>query len=521
MNKQISRTVAQFAAAVLLAVNTYAGTIRISGPAGVGSLITERPAPGAVAISADGNYVVFGTIAKLAIEDNNGYQDIYLYDRTAQTYQLISKAPGGNVGNHESSSPTISPNGRFIGFQSKATNLALNDTNKVTDGFIFDQITGELTRILAPVVTQPNGRTSAPVFSADGSKFAFWTEATNFMVGDVNGKIDVFVQTRATGETVLISQSSDGTQSDADAYQPTISDDSNVVSFVSAATNLAPGDLTNFSDVYVRVIDSSDTYQVPATIAGGSDPHISPNGFRVVFTDMNATPPRGFLYDWLTDSLSEFTDAPADEDAGRGVELGSANIWFALNNSVIFLADGKMCERQFLIDTTLQVPESDAGDFGSGTIAFLAASRDLRTIAFRSNAPDLVPNDTNGAADIFVLDRNTPATTPIVAVSNQGTASGENGGVASFLLTREGDTSAPLTVQYVMSGSAKNGKDYERLIGAAQFAVGQSAIQLRVRALVDRKKEGAEKAILTIKASETYIIEPGKPAAAIKIRDAD
>ena len=100
--------------------------------------------------------------------------------------------------------------------------------------------------------TQADGGSESPAVSADGRFVAFESVASNLVPGDTNGAFDVFVHDRQTGTTTRANVASDGTQANSGAVRPSISGDGRFVSFDSTASNLVPGDTNGFIDVFVH-----------------------------------------------------------------------------------------------------------------------------------------------------------------------------------------------------------------------------------------------------------------------------
>jgi Tol biopolymer transport system component len=171
------------------------------------------------------------------------------------TTERVSLGPGGVQGNEQSSGPAISADGRFVAFQSAASNLVPGDTNGAQDIFVRDRQTGTTRRVsVGPGGVQTNAEASSgvPAISADGRFVAFESDATNLVPGDTNGAIDVFVRDRQTGTTRRISVGPGGVQGNSDSGGPAISADGRFVAFVSNASNLVPGDSNARFDVFVR-----------------------------------------------------------------------------------------------------------------------------------------------------------------------------------------------------------------------------------------------------------------------------
>src|SRR5438445_321023 len=120
----------------------------------------------------------------------------------AQTTVRVSVASDGTEGNDVSAGAALSADGRFVAFHSAATNLVAGDTNATTDVFVHDRQTGITERVsVASDGTQGNKASSYPALSADGRFVAFDSDATNLVAGDTNGTTDVFVHDRQTCTT--------------------------------------------------------------------------------------------------------------------------------------------------------------------------------------------------------------------------------------------------------------------------------------------------------------------------------
>jgi len=201
-------------------------------------------------ISADGHYVAFASGSdNLVVGDTNNTSDIFVKDRVTGETTRISLASDGSQANDLSQNPSISGDGLYVAFESWATNLVLGDTNLLRDTFVHDRVTGETTRVsVASDGTQANGNPSNPIISTDGRYVAFESWASNLVVGDTNSTNDIFVHDRVTGETSRLSVASDGTQGNNYSWYPSISADGRSVAYHSFADNLVVGDTNNTCD---------------------------------------------------------------------------------------------------------------------------------------------------------------------------------------------------------------------------------------------------------------------------------
>ena len=147
---------------------------------------------------------------------------------------------------------SLSADGRYVAFISKASNLVAGDTNENWDVFFHDRQNGATTRVsVGSDGAQANGLSWSPSISADGRYVAFNSRASNLVAGDTNGKFDVFVHDRESKQTVRVSVSDDGAQANGDSGGVSLSADGQLVGFDSWASNLVPNDTNRKEDVFV------------------------------------------------------------------------------------------------------------------------------------------------------------------------------------------------------------------------------------------------------------------------------
>jgi len=148
-------------------------------------------------ISADGRYVAFNSIATNLVPGDTGLLDVFVHDRVTGQTTRVSVDSAGVEGNDNSIEPSISDDGRFVAFKTLASNLVLGDTNGIRDLFVHDRVTGQTTRVnVNSAGEQANGVPPSCTISADGRVVAFSSDASNLVVGDTNSRTDVFVHDR-------------------------------------------------------------------------------------------------------------------------------------------------------------------------------------------------------------------------------------------------------------------------------------------------------------------------------------
>jgi Tol biopolymer transport system component len=261
----------------------------------------------AASVSSDGRFMAFvsGDTA-LDAADTNGFSDVFVLDRQLGTAQRVSVSTAGASANGNSSNPVISGDGRYVAFASAASNLLISgDSNNAHDVFVRDLTQNTTTRVnltsggLEAIGTSAVGNIA---ISNDGRYIAFESDATNLVANDTNAVTDVFVRDRnaspATTERVSVgpadAQSPAGVQATGrSSGQLAISADGRFVVFESDATNLVAGDTNLQRDVFRRDRNalppvtervSVRTGGVEATGGVSTQPGISTDGRYVVFS---------------------------------------------------------------------------------------------------------------------------------------------------------------------------------------------------------------------------------------------
>lgn len=210
------------------------------------------------AISGDGRFVAFvSTATNLVPGDTNGRIDVFVRDReTGAIERATIDSSSAEAAGGDSGTPSISADGRFVAFASRATNLVTGDSNAESDTFLRDRQKATTVRISVDSNgAQANGPSFDPAISANGRYIAFETAASNLFPDDANGAGDIAIHDRKKHTTATVSVSEAGALANGGCYYPSISGDGKVVAFASEASNLVVDDTNANTDSFVRERD--------------------------------------------------------------------------------------------------------------------------------------------------------------------------------------------------------------------------------------------------------------------------
>jgi hypothetical protein len=390
------------------------GSIAICSISSLGQANGDSYRPSA---SGDGRYVAFDSYAtNLVTGDTNNVRDVFVKDMETLTVKRCSTSATLVEGNGTSIEPFITPDGRYVCFYSSSSNLVTGDTNNKDDVFLKDTQTDGITRCSVDSSgNEGNGGSSFPACTPDGRYVVFQSLATDLVSGDYNGKYDVFRKDMVTKAISMLSTSSSNIQGNDASYAPVISDDGRYVSFVSLAYNLVAGDANDGSyDVFRKDMQTSGITCCSTSSTGvkgdglsGSYSSISSDGRYVLFCNNSTNLVPG--------------DSNSNYDVFRK-DLGNQKLIRCSTSS------------------------SDGEGNGSSKITSFSMSADGRKCTFYSPASNLVSGDINGVSDVFLKDLSPPAISSI----------SPNSGATGTEVTIKGSRFGPNRVSsYVTFGGKK------------------------------------------------------------------
>ena len=387
----------------------------------------------APATSADGRWVAFSSDASDLLQGNpdndpNGLTDVFLADTQTGDITLVSEGVGDVPADGPSGLPDISADGRYVVFETTATNILASDANgTISDVVRWDATTGDATLVSrrGPAGVQGDGDSFGPTISADGNLVAFASRAKNLIGNDTNGKADAFVRDVAAGTTTRVSTDSSGRQANGPTYESVIAPAGGFVAFSSVAKNLVSGDTNADRDVFLKNLGTSKTLRASVRTDGkqangdSSVEDVSSNGRWVVFSSFatnlskNDANNRGDVF--MRDRVDATTirvskDGPTegnDDSYGSSISDDGSLITFlsrATNLTEDADTNGSASDLfEYTVATKVIVRLSN-GTLGQGTDAGsydAVLSGDGASVAFASVASDLIASDTNGSDDVF------------------------------------------------------------------------------------------------------------------------
>lgn len=414
-----SRTLVVTAAtAALLAVPAAAWAVS-AGPSELvssnssgqqGQTVSSQPSA-----TADGQLVAFNSLStNLVPGDTNGRSDVFVKDRRSGALERVSTTSSGEQGDGSAERASISADGRYVVFSVTSTNVVPGDANGgVQDVVRKDRTTGEVVLVsLLPDGSQPSTSSdtnNGVALSADGQRVTFTNGA-----GSSSSLRQVYVRDIPSATSQLVSRAPDGSPGDGSSFLPALSSDGQTIAFESDATNLVVDDTNGRLDIFVRDLRTGVTDRVtPADRPGFRAPTLSADGSRVAVDNRESVPNQVFVVDRADGNSLTLVSKSQDGTQGNGNSrfpaISGDGFVVAYASRATNLDPGATNtnrQNEFVTDlrsgsTALASRAVRAGEQPNSDSFSPRIAADGRTVVFNSSASNLVADDTNGANDVF------------------------------------------------------------------------------------------------------------------------
>jgi Tol biopolymer transport system component len=398
-------------------------------------------------MSRDGRRVAFQTQSPdLVADDTNGKADVFVRDMVTNTTLRVSlDAAGHQIVGWDSGDASISADGKRVAFGTFSPDVVAGDTNGKIDLFVRDLASGETTRVsIAPSGAQPMAHSQQPRVADGSGPVAFMNADDALLPGDGNGWPDVFFHT-ANGDLQIVTRKTTGIPN-AEQTQPALDADGSVVAFVSDATNLVRANQAPKA-VFVRDEPSKTNEYASVRVAGtatptaGATPALNGDGNLVAFTTEDSLDSdAGFLRKVYVRDRAAGTVSLASvasngtlaDGPSRAPSLSTTGRYVAFLSTATNLVAGDTngFEDAFVHDrvagTTTRVDIANDGSEANAPVLGARMSGDGSAVVFWTAASNLVPNDTNGAVDVFVRDVVASTTTRVSVDDSGAQANGDS-----------------------------------------------------------------------------------------------
>lgn len=375
----------------LVSKNLQGGTTK-----GAENIIRESDQTDGRLISDNGRYVVFQSRASnLVAGDNNGQRDVFVRDLTAQKTWLVNVNNAGQAGQGPSNHGVISANGRYVAFESHARNLIANDQNFNPKIFLHDLQT-HTTKLVSNNDLQNgslvSGGSFLPKISADGNVIVFESFRRLSTADANNANRDVYVRDMRKTKPALVSISSTGGPANSTSFDPNISDNGRFVVFESLASNLTTTDKDPSSIPDLTDLDNKDVFRRDLVTG------------KTVLVSFNFQNTRSAVGESRNIAVSANGRIVSWESQSKNLTAG-----FVERNDSTFAFDIFRRDMVTGVTTLVSGRRGSATQSSNNGANFPVVSSDGRFISFHSTSDDLISRDTNSGnggrqTDVFVSD---------------------------------------------------------------------------------------------------------------------
>ncbi len=374
-----------------------AGTKRPAAPVRVSVGINgEQPNAGSerLSISGDGRYVVFTSRATNLVRGvADGLSHVYLRDLRCRTTVLVDVNSAGRRGDGHSWDASISADGRFVAFMSEAPNFARGAPDGLSHAYVRDLRRDTTTLVDVNNAGQKADKdTIQPRISPSGGAVVFMSHASNLATGDVGDTWNVYLRNLQTRTTTLVNTGLGGSAANGLSYGPSVDASHRFVSFASLASNLVPGDTNKMGDVFLRDLKTRKTTRV-----------------------------------------SIGNDGAQGDDLTVGSSISANGQYVAFSSHATNLAPGLPTDhsshsylRDLRADKTILVDVNRDGVVANAPSTWTSVSADGRYAYFQSSGTNLAANKTNKTWDVFRRDLKTNETVLVSSSDGGAQTDGEN-----------------------------------------------------------------------------------------------
>lgn len=318
------------------------------------------------ALSRDGQFIAFVTGQTNLVPGDTSQPDVFRKNLSSSVIERVNQPSGGGNSNGTIDALSLSGNGRFVAFSSSAGDLVPSDSNGLFDVFVRDMNGSTIERISVTSSGEPtlDGNSNYPAITADGRFVAFFSAASQLGL-PTNTLGNVFVRDRTNGTTSRVTIGVGGAEPNGSSgfggFRPRISDDGRWVLFGSDATNLVVGDTNGRSDIFLADRQDGSISRVSTDLNGGqlslspSEATMSADGSRIVYgIRLTASDPL-VLFDrpsGIRIMLNGDTEGQAHGRALQPSISADGNFVVIRGTDAILPAPGNNLEDVFLFDIT-------------------------------------------------------------------------------------------------------------------------------------------------------------------------
>ena len=374
------------------------------------------------------------TIAS-SVKDINGSSPLssdFVWSFTISPAMLLtSKNANGVTGIDVSQAADIDATGRYIVFESEATNLtSIATTLNRLHIYRKDTITGEVLLVSSDKSGQVEANLDAsnPSISTNGRYIVFESAADN-LDGTANGNIQIYLKDLDNDDVIIVSRNIIGEPDEGfnGAGNAKVSDDGRYVLFQSSDRRMSAIDGGGIAHIYLRDMSDGNVQMISRNADGfagddaSNNPDMSADGSHIVFESLarNFTASNGFKHIYYVDTSVEHavvqisvatdeTEATADSNK-PSISNDGSTVVFHTDATNLDGSDNNGTTDVYLhyittpVSTNL-ISATNNGDSGNGASSNAHISGNAAYVVFESLALDLASGGESGVSSIFVRD---------------------------------------------------------------------------------------------------------------------